>query len=213
MKKRLLSLLLAFVLAFGFVSPALAEDIYIPVSKVEFRSTVGYGGSLAIIPALVVGNYFNEHVTEYPSLYILKDGALTLLRTLTADNCFCGRIGQTDSDGNAFQYPHISINFTDAEYLAFDFTADYVLKIPAGIYKDETGSPIGQQSVSFSGSLIKEYRNVPTFIGKLYFDLSTYLYSFHKIPFFNTLYMEFDSMMRGLFYKLKIPLIKQPAAG
>ena len=213
MKKRLLSIFLAFVLMFGFASPVLAEEVFIPVSKVEFRSTVGYGGSLFIEPALVVGNYFNEHVTEYPSLYIQKNGALTLLRTFTADNCFCGRIGQTDPDGNAFQYPYISITFTDAEYLAFDFTAVYVLKIPAGIYKDKAGNPIGQQSVSFSGSVIKQYRNTPTIIGKLYFDLTVYLYSFHKIPICNQFYMFFDSNIRHLFYVLKIPLIKQPAVG
>ena len=212
MKKRLLSVLLACVLAFGFVSPVLAADSTTPASFVEFRSTVGFGGSLVVEPALIVGNYFNEQITDYPSLYILEDGALTLLRTFTADNCFCGRIGQVDLDSNVFWHPHVNLTFTDAEYLAFDFTAEYVLKIPAGIYKDLSDNPIGEQSVSFSGADIVEYRNEPTFIGKLYFTLTSYLYSFHKTPIFNTLYMEFDSMLRTIFHKLNIPLVR-PVTG
>lgn len=212
MKKRILSILLAFVLAFGFVSPVLAGDGTIPASKVEFRSTVGFGGPLVIETALIhVGPDFNENVTEYPSLYFLEDGTLILLRTFTADNCFCGRIGQP-GPGPAFECPHINITFTEAEYLAFDFTADYVLKIPAGIYKDEADNPIGEQLVSFSGADIVEYRNAPTLIGMLYYTLMNYLYSFHEIPIFNSLFMEVDGMMRHLFHLLMIPLVRPVTA-
>lgn len=213
MKKRLLSVLLAVVLAFSFVSPVLAEDITSPAGLVEFESVVGKDAVLSIETTIDVLNYWNENITEYPSLYTAEDGTLSLLRSFTADNCACGFILNPNSDGATPRYlAHIALNFTDAEYLAFDFTADYVLKIPAGIYKDEAGNPIGQQSVTFSGPDIANLRYEMTFAGNLYFGLRDCLYSLIRIPALDSLLKDFDHTMRALFRELKIPLFRPVTA-
>jgi len=216
MKKRLLSVSLAFVLAFSFVSPALAVDAATPAVDVQFFSLVGQEGQINIETAIVVqDNYYNSNITEYPSLYIQKDGALTLLRSFTAADCGCSEIRDYDANGNALPlHAYINLFYTDEEYLAFDFTADYVLKIPAGIYKDASGTPIGQQYVSFSGSDIKNDRNEITLFGRYFDKFASYLYSvFHGTPFMNIIYVPFLNITNYLFGILNIHLTKPVTVG
>lgn len=209
MKKKLLSVLLTVAIVFSFASPALAEDVTTPAESVEFGSVVGKNGGLVIETTIEVLNVWNENITEYPTLYTVEDGVLSLVPTSTPNNGFCAFIRDPDSDDAAPRYvAHISLNFTDAEYLVFDFTADYVLKIPAGIYKDPAGNPIGQQCVTFSGPDIEITRYEMTTAGKLYFVLRDYLYSLITIPALDSLKKDFDNAMRALFRELKIPLFR-----
>lgn len=207
MKKRLLSVLLACVLAFGFVSPTLAVDVTTPATDVRFFSLVGQGGTLNIETAIVVKDaYYGGLIPEYPSLYILKDGTLTLLRTFKVGECNCSRISH---NGNARPvYAFIDLLFTNVEYLAFDFTADYVLKIPTGIYKDESGNPIGQQSVSFNSSDIKNERNEFTRFGRIFESYRNYLHSFQGNPILNWFLAAFDNVTNYIFGMLNIKIIK-----
>ena len=214
MKKRILSILLAFALAFSLVSPALAEDGSTPAFSTRFFSVVGQGGYLDIVTAITVHDNYYGHTTEYPSLYILKDGVLTLLRTFKVGDCNCGEMRYKDSNGNYLPYQaYIQLLYTDAECTAFDFTADYVLKIPAGIYKDASGNPIGQQSVSFSSSVIKNDRNELTLFGKYFDKFDNSLHSLCKGTFLaNLIYVPFLNVTNYIFGILNIKLIKPVTA-
>ena len=207
MKKKMLSVLLACVLTLGIASPALAEDGTTPAAEVRFFSLVGEGGTLDIETAIVVKDeYYGGNMTEYPSLYILEDGALTLVRAFSADDSNCSRISHNGDD--SLWYAYIDLIFTDAEYLAFDFTAEYVLKIPAGIYKDASGNPIEQQSVTFSGADIANERNEFTPFGRIFEQFRNYLLTFEKMPYFGYIISAFDNAANFVFGILNIRLIQ-----
>jgi len=162
---------------------------------------------LHIETALVVKNgYYNDKITEYPSLYLQKDGALTLLRAFSAEDCGCSVISHNGN--NSLWHAYIDLIYTDAEYLAFDFTADYVLKIPAGIYKDVSGNLIGQQLVSVKGADIVNDRNEFTRFGKIYEQFRDYLLTFRKMPFFGYFISAFDNVNNYVFGILNIKIIK-----
>ena len=218
MKKRLLSVLLACVLAFSFISPALAEDVSTPASSVQFYTVVGYGGYIDIVTSFVVTDSHKDINTVCPSLYIKKDGALTLLRAFTVHDCAVNRTKPVDSAGNAVPSKGIvELLFTEAEYLAFDFTAEYVLIIPAGIFKDASGNSMGQQSVTFSGSDIQNDRNVGTVFGKIYGNFVQKFYDFlqpySKIPFLVDVVGQLHNTIRYLFKIFNIKLVKPVTAG
>lgn len=211
MKKKLLSVLLACVLALSFASPALAEDVSTPAAAVRFFSLVGQGGTLHIETALAVkDDYYNDNIAEYPSLYILEGGVLTLLRAFSAEDCGCSVISHNGND--SLWHPYIDLIFTDAEYLAFDFSADYVLKIPAGIYKDVSGNPIVQQNVSFSGADIVNERNEFTPFGRMFDDFRNYLHSLPRTHLYDLFLTAFDNVTNFIFGILNIKLIQPVTA-
>ena len=210
MKKRLLSVLLACVLAFSFISPVMAGDIFIPASTVKFIGQIGQANMLEIDTGIAVGDENPPgEISKYPVLYILKDGALTLIRSLNADSCNFSRIKNYDSNGNASPYQaYIQLIYTDAEYKAFDFTSVYVLKIPTGIYKDVSGNQMEIKYVSFHGSDIKNARYELTVFGKIYEKFDDYLHMYKGTPFFNIWYTPFLNVTNYLFGILNIHLTK-----
>jgi hypothetical protein len=218
MKKRMLSVLLAFVLAFGIVTPALAEDGSTPASFVQFYTVVGYGGYIDIVTSFVVTDSHKDINTVCPSLYIQHDGALTLLRTFTPYDCAVNRTKPVDSAGNAVPSKGlVELLFTEEEYLTFDFTADYVLVIPAGIFTDESGNPMEQQSVTFSGSDIQNDRNVGTVFGRIYGSFQQKFYGFllpySKVPFLVDVVGQLHNIIRYLFNIFNIQLVKPVTVG
>lgn len=206
MKKRLLSVILACVLAFGFVSPVLAADVYLPASAVQFTGNIGYGASLSIDTNIVVDeSYINEEISEYPALYTLDNGVLTLVHACTANDWSMGAGRGYDPDGNPLPWQaSVSVIFTEDEYNAFDFTADYVLKIPGGIFADESGNPIGENYVSFSGADINIYRYELTLFGQIH----EYLWSLNETPLFNIFILPLISILNFFMNAFNIPLAK-----
>jgi len=206
MKKRLLSLLLAFIIAFGFILPTLAQEAPTPATSVQFGGNIGYGASLNIDTEIVVDeNYYNGNATEYPALYLIENDTWTLMRECTADDWGIGASRGYDADNNPLPWlASVSIFFTEAEYNAFDLTADYVIKIPAGTYADENGDPIGEKFVSFSGSDINIYRYELTLFGQLFY----YLWSFNTTPLFRLFISPLTSFLMTLVNVFNIPIIK-----
>lgn len=206
MKKRLLSVLLAVVLAFGFVSPALAGDGYLPATAVLFFGNIGYGAGLNIDTDIVVNeNCVNEEISEFPVLYRLENGGLTLVRECTAYDWGMGASRSYDANGNPLQWQaNISIFFTEDEYNAFDFNADYVLEMPEGIFMDVNGDPIGEKFVSFSGADIVINRYELTLFGQLFY----YLWSFNTTRLFRLFISPLTSFLMTLVNVFNIPIIK-----
>ena len=206
MKKRLLSLLLAFIVAFGFVLPTLAKEAPTPADAVQFSGNIGYGASLNIDMEMVVDeDYCNDEMTQYPALYLIENDIWTLVRACTAYDWGMGASRSYDADGNPLQWQaNISIFFTEDEYNAFDFNADYVLEMPEGIFLDVNGDPVGEKFVSFSGADIVINRYELTLFGQLFY----YLWSFNTTPLFRLFISPLTSFLMTLVNVFNIPIIK-----